>query len=205
MIMKKWIIPVLFAVAAAIASFWNYDSLPESMVVHFGTDESPDRWMSRPFGAFLLPILILAIPFLLSLSIRMERNENKRVRAEASIGSVMAIVSFVLISVHVNLLAYNLGYKIGVASFATVIVGIMFVLLGNLLPKLPGTKQWPKLTDDAQRKASRLQGRFMVGMGFVFILMALLPGKFLLPGFFLALAVFILVTIGVTLRHMKQR
>lgn len=204
-VMKKWIIPVLFAAAGAIASLWNYDSLPESMVVHFGMDESPDRWMSRPFGAFLLPLLILAIPFLLTLSRKLEKNENKRARAEASIGSVMTIVSFMLLSVHAILLAYNLGYEVGITRFGTAIVGIVFLLLGNLLPRLPHTKQWPKLTDDAQRKASRLQGRFMAGMGFVFILLALLPDKSLLPGFFIALVVFILVSIGITLRYMKQR
>lgn len=203
--MKKWIIPVMFAAAGALASLWNYESLPESMVVHFGMDESPDRWMSRPFGAFLLPLLILAIPLLLSLSRKMEKNENKRDRAEASIGSVMTIVSFVLLSVHVILLAYNLGYEIGISRFGTAIVGMMCLLLGNLLPRLPRTKQWPKLSDDAQRKSSRLQGRFMAGMGLVFILLALLPDKFLLPGFFTALVVFILGSIGITLRYMKQR
>ena len=204
--MNKWSIPVLSALVAVAASIWFYSDLPESIVVHFGTNDQPDRWMSKPFGAFLLPVLILVIPLFVNLSYKLERNENKRRRAEASLGTMMAIISFILLAVHCFILTYNLGYEFSVFTSAAVIVGFVFIVIGNMLPKLPqSTLKWPKLSDDARRRSSRFQGRFMIGAGFVFLLLLLLPEAARHPAFFLVLSVSIVTIIGTTFYYAKQR
>ncbi|CAH0121313.1 MULTISPECIES: DUF1648 domain-containing protein [unclassified Paenibacillus] len=195
--MKKWIVPATFAIAAAIISFVFYAKLPETMVIHFGSAEQPDNWLSKPFGAFSLPVLILIASWFVITVAKFEKDENKRRRVEASLGSMVATIAAALFAVHGFILAYNLGYELSAATFATVIVGILFLIVGNIIPRLPqGTMQWPKLPEGIRLRAFRFQGRLMVVMGIVFVLLGLLPGHYILPAFLVTIAFFALVTIG---------
>jgi uncharacterized membrane protein len=165
------------------------DTTIEGMIVHFNAAEKPDNWVSKPVGSLLLPVLIMIVTWVVTFSMKLEKNRNKRRRAEAVIGSILAAASGALFTVHVFIIAYSLGYKLSVAAFASIIVGMIFVIMGNLLPRLPqGTMQWPRISDDKYRKASRLQGRCMM-----------------LTLFFVMLVAFIVVLIGILMYYCRIR
>jgi uncharacterized membrane protein len=127
--------------------------------------------------------------------VKFEKDENKRRRTEAVIGSITAIVSVLLLAVHVFIIAYNLGYEYGVATFATIMTGALFIMLGNLVPRLPqGSMKWPVLPGPVFQKLSRFHGQLMVILGCIFLLVAVLPSNSILPLFFLLLASFIIST-----------
>jgi uncharacterized membrane protein len=202
--MRKWIFPTLSAIAAVVVSIVTYERLPAEMAVHFGSSETPNDWMIKPMGAFLLPALIVFVSLMVWLGIKFEKDENKRRRIEATIGSVMAVVSATLLAVHIFIIAYNIGYELVAATVATIIVGIEFILIGNLLPRLPqGSKQWPKMSESVRRKVSRFQGRTMIILGFAFLLLSLLPSGFIFPIFFLLLTTFIVTLIGSTIHYTR--
>jgi uncharacterized membrane protein len=204
--MKKWIFPALCVITAALFSIINYERLPERMAVHFSASETPDNWINKPLAAFLLPATIVFVTLIVLFSTRFEKDENKRRRTNATIGSVVAIVSATLLAVHIFVIAYNLGYEISVAVTATLIAGFVFILIGNLLPRLPqGSMQWPKLPEPAQRKFSRFLGRLMMIVGFVFVLLFLLPTSYIFPVFFSFLMIFIIILIGSTIRFMSTQ
>lgn len=187
-----------------VISIVAYAHLPERMVVHFNSAENPDNWMSKPLGAFLLPIIMLFTSFVITFSVKFEKNENKRRRTEAVIGSITAIVSMLLLAVHAFIIAYNLGYEFSVATFATIVTGALFILLGNLVPRIPqGSMQWPVLPEPVLQKVSRFHGRFMVILGCIFLLLALLPSNYILPLFFLLFATFIITLIISTIRYVR--
>lgn len=206
MMMKKWMLPALFVITACAASLVAYADLPEQMVMHFGPSQQPDRLMTKDLGAFLLPVIILLNAVLMILFMKLERNENKRLRIEASIGSISSIISVTLLMVHMFFLGYNLGYKLNVAVFVTIIVGIVFIFMGNLLPRLrQSSKQWPKLPEHVQGRAARFQGKLMFILGFVFLLLALLPGSYILPAFIGSLAGFLLAMFGSFIYYFRLR
>jgi len=204
--MKKWIAPLLATLAAVLTSIFFYKELPAQMAIHFNSAGSADNWIDKPYGAFLLPLLILLIPCIIFLSAKLEKNDNKRRRAEAVNASVAGLISIMLLAVHAFSIAHNLGHEIHVASFVSVLVGILFVLLGNLVPRMTqGSMQWPKLPEDIQRKASRFQGRFMMVIGFAFLLINLLPMDWMMPVFFLLIATFILAMFGSLMYYARSR
>lgn len=195
--MKKWMLTAIFTIAAFAVSLLAYAGLPGQLTVHFDSSRQPDRWMPKEIGAFLLPAIILASAVFMRLIVKLERNDNKRLRMESNISSVSSVESAVLFTAHLFLLGYNLGYMLDVAVCATIIVGMLFICLGNLLPRLgQSSKQWPKLPEHVQGKAARFQGKLMVILGFVFVLLVLLPADYMLPAFFVCLAVFLLSTLG---------
>lgn len=203
--MKKWITPLLSAFTATIISIIVFKDLPDQMAMHFSSGGVADNWISKPFGAFLMPLLALLIPWTIFLSIKLEKNDNKRRRAEAINTPIAAMLSIMLFAVHSFIIAFNLGYKIHVGSFVTILVGILFILIGNLAPRIPqGTMQWPKLSDDNHRKASRFQGRAMMVSGFAFLLLAFLPMNWIMPAFFLLITACVAVIIGSFLYYSRS-
>lgn len=191
--MKKMMIPTLFTLAALAVSLFFYSDLPESMAIHFGFSQNPDNWATRGIGAFLLPALILFIGFVIIVSFKFEKNGPNRERNEASLGSILTILSVTLFTVHCFIIAYNLGVIIPVAAFATLITGIVFILMGNVLPRLrQSSGKYPKLPEHIHTKAARFQGRLMFILGFVFLLLALLPNSYIFPVFFILLSAFII-------------
>ncbi|MEK3883623.1 DUF1648 domain-containing protein [Paenibacillus sp. PL2-23] len=195
--MNKWIIPLFSAFAALLASLLVYDSLPADMAVHFSAANEPDNYMRKSFGAFLSPVLIVFVAWTVLFTARFEKDENKRAKAEAAMPTVAAAVSLLLLAIHGAILAFNLGYDISPFTVAAFAVGGVFLIIGNLLPRMPqGSTQWPRLSDASQRKFARFQGRLMVVTGFLLIVTAFLP-KAYVPIIVLSLiACFALITIA---------
>lgn len=194
--MNKWLLPLAATLAAVLISIFTYDSLPSEMAVHFDSGDNPDNWMSKPIAAFLSPVLILFISWTVIFSTRFEKDESKRARAEATLPTVAGAVSLMLLAMHGSIIAFNLGYDISSSTVASFIVGGVFIVMGNLLPRLPqGTFQWPKLPDDKHRQLARFQGKLMFFSGFILILAAFLPKTYTLPVFIAVLACFLTVTI----------
>jgi uncharacterized membrane protein len=203
--MKKWMTPIITSLTGSLVSLIVYTRLPESMAVHFGPSGSPDNWVNKPIGAFLLPALILLVTALVMFTIRFEKDENKRRRIQASIGSITAIISGLLLAVHLLIITYNLGYELSIAKFATIIIGILFIMLGNLVPRLTqGSMQWPKLPQAMERKAARFLGKFMFILGFGFLLISLLPSPYIFPAFFVLLSIFVITVAGSMLSYTRS-
>lgn len=200
--MKKWFLPIASAVTAVLLSLAVYDNLPAEMAVHFNAAENPDNWFSKPFGAFFMPLLILFVSWLTLYIIKFEKDARKRSRAEMTVPAIVGALSLTLFAVHAFILSYNLGYAVSVAAFASVTVGGMFILIGNLVPRLPQSSYtWPKIPEQAQRKLARFQGRLMFVLGIGFMLLALLPQAFILPAFIGLLACFLFMTIRQWVRY----
>lgn len=194
--MNKWLIPLASTLAAVLISVFTYNSLPAEIAVHFDSADNPDNWVSKPVGAFLSPAFILVMSWIVMFSTRFEKDENKRARAEAALPTVAGTVSLMLLAAHGSIIAFNLGYDIRSSAVASFIVGAVFIVLGNLLPRLPqGRYQWPKLPDHKQRQFARFQGKLMFFSGVIFIVLAFLPGSYSTPVFLAVLACFIAVTI----------
>ncbi len=200
--MKKWLFPFISAAAAAVLSILAYPSLPARMAIHFNASDAADNWASKPLGAFLMPVFILAISLILQLAIRLEKDEQRRLRIEASIGSVMAALSAALLLVHAFILAHNLGYVISASRAAVVIAGCLFILLGNVMPRLPRSQyKWPKLPEATERKAIRQVGRCMLAAGILLLPLVLLPQSYILPLFFLCISAFVIATLVIVFRY----
>jgi uncharacterized membrane protein len=201
--MKKWIAPAVFSFTGLVVSLFVYAQLPENMAIHFGPGGNPDNFVSRPVGAFAMPVLIWVMSLLTVISARFRLDETRRRRAESMQQPFLAILGAFLLGVHLFTISYNLGYEINPVKFASVAVGILFLLLGNLAPRMAqaGTmRTWPKLRGQAEKEYGRLQGRLMMGTGFVLIILALLPDRIHALAFFALLFLYAALTFVFALR-----
>lgn len=203
--MKKILWVFVLPILALMISVFTYQQLPESMVVQFNLGSEPRTIINKSIGAFLMPIIMVFTSLIMIVSVKFERNKNKQRRIESVIGPLLGIISILLLAVHGLIIAFNLGYEISIAVFATIAIGLVFILIGNLAPRLPqGSMDWPKLSERAHTRFSRFLGKLMVILGFIFILLALLPHQLIVPSMLILIAIFVIAVISQTTRYMRS-
>lgn len=181
------LIPIL--VGAAV-----YGRLPETMATHWNFRGEADGWSSRPVAVFALPGLLLALNILLPLVLRADpKHENMSPALKAVVFWTIPVISLVCSGATI---AAGLGYHLSVERIVPALMGVLFVLIGNYLPK---TKQsytlgirlpWTLASEENWNRTHRLGGFLWVIGGLCFIVMSFFswnPAAFLIPILLMAL------------------
>ncbi|SRR6266542_1443776 len=184
--MRKWIPPVLVAIALA-ASAIAFSHLPARMPTHWGVHGEVNGWSSRAWGALVIPIVMAAIALLMRVLPKIDpRSENYPKFIGTYEGVFISVLVFML-AVHVILLAGALGYPVAIERWVPVGVGALFVVIGNLIPRarpnwFVGIRTpWTLSSDRVWEKTHRLGGYLFVVMGFIVALGGLFGTGLLMP------------------------
>jgi uncharacterized membrane protein len=177
--MRKWI-PLLIVAAAFIASAIVYPRLPEIIPTHWsGLDAQPDGWSSRAVGAWLMPAILLGMWGLLRVLPKIDpRGSNYAKFGGAFEGIIISVMLFML-GMHVIILRAALGHPAPMQRVVPLGIGVLFVVIGNLLPRarpnwFVGIRTpWTLSSDRVWEKTHRFGGRVFVAAGIVIVLGAL--------------------------------
>lgn len=180
--------PIIFGMIV-----WN--KLPESMPIHWGVNGEADRWSSKPFAVFVLPLLILAIHGICIFASRKDFRDKKQSP------KVMGLVLWIcpLLSVMANSLTYaiSLGKEINVLFVVSLTMGTLFVLIGNYLPKCQQNRTvgiriiWTLKNEANWNATHRFAGKVWVIGGLLLMASSLLPYSILPWAMITLLVVFI--------------
>ena len=181
------LIPIL--VGAAV-----YSRLPETMATHWNFQGEADGWSSRPVAVFALPGLLLALNLLLPLGLKADpKHENMSTALKTVVFWTIPVLSLVCSGA---VIAAGLGYHLSVERIVPALMGVLFVLIGNYLPK---TKQsytlgirlpWTLASEENWNRTHRLGGFLWVIGGLYFIVMSFFTwnlAAFLIPILLMAL------------------
>ena len=166
------LLPVLFGVIM-------WDLLPDTMVTHWDVSGSGDGFNGKVFTVFILPFVLLIghllCLFFTSLDKR-QKDQNKK-----ALGMVFWIIPVTSLFTNGFVYAIALGKDISVNLFVPVLLGLIFILIGNYLPK---TKQnstlgvkisWTLNNEENWNKTHRLCGKVWVIGGITMIFSVFLP------------------------------
>jgi len=187
--MRKWI-PLLIVVAAVIASAVVYPRLPDRIPTHWelsahpsGTVPTPNGWSSRLLGAWALPIFLLGMWALVIILPKIDpRGGNYAKFGGAFEGIIISIMLFML-GMHIIILRAALGYPVAMQRIVPIGVGVLFVVIGNLLPRarpnwFVGIRTpWTLSSDRVWEKTHRFGGHVFVVGGLLIVLAALLAAQ----------------------------
>ncbi len=159
------LLPIVLGMA-----LWN--DLPDIMAIHFDINNNPDGFASKGFVVFGLPVLMVVLQaiccFINDINSHKHGERKKFERVTKWIIPVMTIV------LQIATLGYGLGWSIDVRKIVAIIVGGVFLIMGNYMPKLDFVKDYDLDTEKA-RKINRFIGFEMVIMGILFIISIFLP------------------------------
>ena len=110
---------------------WN--KLPEQVPMHWNVDGEVDGWGSKGMLVFFLPLLMIGIHWLCALASSFDpKGANVK-------GKLAQLVLWIcpFISLLINTLVYSkiMGYDLAVEIIMPVTLGLLFLVIGNLLPK----------------------------------------------------------------------
>lgn len=156
---------------------WN--RLPDTMATHFDSQGAANGWSSKAFVVFGMSFFILGCHLLCAFATaadpRRQNISDKMYRVILWICPVTAVI------VAVTVYGTALGFQMNMALWARMLIGVLFVIVGNYLPKCRqnftvGIKlPWTLDDEDNWNRTHRLAGMLWVAAGLLVMISSLLP------------------------------
>ena len=154
-----------------------YPRLPEIMVTHWDFSGNANGWSSRAATVFGLPLVILALHLVCFYAESRETKKNTNPVLRTVLLWFCPAVSLLGGAVT---LGTGLGYEMHISTVVPVFVGLLFLILGNYLPKIRQNRTmgiklpWTLQSEENWNRTHRLAGFLWVAGGLLLILLTLL-------------------------------
>lgn len=177
---KTIILTLVITLLPILAGLFLWNKLPDKLPSHWGINGQVDGWNSKRFTVFFLPCIMAAGQLLLSFCLVADP-KKKNIHPKMLIVSLWIIP---LVSIFMNGTTYltALGVPVSMTAVVTFLIGVLFLFLGNYLPKLQqnytiGIRVPWALTDDSNwERTHRFGGKVFFFAGILMILLTFLSG-----------------------------
>jgi uncharacterized membrane protein len=184
--MRKWypwlLVGLAFGYSAAM-----YSRLPDQIPTRWDQAGGVTDYSARAWGVWLIPVVLLAIaiivPRLPALDPRRENYEKFRPSFDLVVNAVMTMIALL----HVAMLGVGAGWPIPMERITPLLMGGVFVVVGNVLPRarpnwLFGIRTpWTLSNDRVWERTHRLAGLLFVVAGVLLALSAVALPSSTLP------------------------
>ena len=174
---KTLIIASIVTILPMLIGIIYWDRLPDVMATHFGMNNKADGFSSKAFAVFGLPMILLA---LLWVGAFVTSHDPKRRNISPKMFSLVLWIAPVLSLVAAaGMYSVNLGYELDIPFFSELLLGLMFIIIGNYLPKARqnytiGIKiPWTLANEENWNQTHRLAGYLWMLCGILMIIISL--------------------------------
>ena len=178
--MRKWLAPIIILVTIAV-TVSVYSRLPDRMPVHWGLRGNVNRYGSRAEAASFLPIMMIGLWLLLRVLPRIDpRRANYAKFGDTYDLLVNSLIAFFAV-MHVALLGTGLGWPVSMERLVPALVGLQFLILGNVLPRARPNwwfgirTPWTLSDDRVWMRTHRVGGYLLAAAGIVLLIASALP------------------------------
>ena len=170
--LKSLVITCIICLLPILLGIALWDKLPNNIAIHFNFNNEPDNFASKGFAVFGLPVMMAVLQIICCLinDINAKKHGN-RVKFERVTKWIIPVMSVIL---QIITLGYSLGWNIDIRKAVALIIGILFLVLGNYLPKLDYIKNYD-IDTSKSRKINRFIGYETVIMGILMLITIFLP------------------------------
>ncbi|MBR2052915.1 MAG: SdpI family protein [Clostridia bacterium] len=187
---------------------WNI--LPNVIPIHWDINGNPDGFAGKAIAVFAVPGGMLALHWLCVLASVFLDPKSKNTVSSKAFGLVIWITPIINLVVCALVFAYALGLAINIGFVMSLLVGVMFIVIGNYLPKCKqsytmGIKlPWTLHDEENWNKTHRLGGIVWVICGIAMLATSWLGNFWVLVGVLLA-AIIIPTIYSYVLYRKKQK
>lgn len=195
------LLPALFGIV-----FWN--KLPDTMMSHWGMDGNADGFSSKAFAVFGLPIILLALHWICLIVTSFDKKQKNQSRK--ALEMIFWIVPFVSLFVNEIMYSISFGNNFNPLTFMPLMLGIMFAVIGNYLPKVTQNHtlgiriSWTLNNEENWNRTHRFAGKIWVIGGLILAFSVFLPSKLITPVAAAAIAVLVIAPIVYSYRIYKN-
>ncbi|MFI8710465.1 SdpI family protein [Brevibacillus brevis] len=202
--MNKSNLSILFFFISVILGVICYPSMPDQMVIHWGPNGEPNGFAPKLVGVTFIPVVML----FLFVAVRSQKQYYKKF--QSSHDTILHTLMIVLLVIHSVIIAYGYGYMLNIGIFVTLILGILFVTIGNFMPRfrhnyLIGIRTpWSLASEEVWKNTHLLSSRvFFIG-GILIMLTSFLPTTIHYILMLIIVLVTILISIGSSRYYYKK-
>ena len=184
--LKLLIVATLVILLPIVAGVVLWEQIPEEVPIHWNMQGEVDGWCGKTFAVFALPLLLTALHWLVVFMTSVDPKKQNQPE------KMMVLVFWLVPALSVIFFAFTYASALGKEVLVNVIVpvfsGVVFVIIGNYMPKCKqnytvGIKiPWTLNSEENWNKTHRLAGWIWVigGIavmlsGFFGILWSILP------------------------------
>ena len=132
--MKSLIITSLVCLLPIICGLIFYNKLPESIAIHWGIDNNPNGYFSKPAFVFGMPVMMLILQIFGSIvSDLSDKNPEANKKAVTVYKWIIPTITVVL---YIVTIAIALGNNLDIRKIVMILLGILFIISGNYMPKV---------------------------------------------------------------------
>lgn len=172
--LKILIITVIICLLPMILGIVLYSKLPDSMAIHFNINNIPDNYASKNFVLFGLPLIMAFFQcFCLIVTDICNKSNEKLPKVIKVFHWFIPILTIV---VYLLTISYSLGIKTYIGKTVCLVLGILFIIIGNYMPKVnysSGRNLFhPRINDEKIfRKMIRFMGYSFIAVGIILLIL----------------------------------
>ena len=183
-----------------IGTAFIYNKLPDKIPSNWGINGEINEYQGKSF-VYITAIFPLFIHLLLKVLPKVDpkRESFEKHKKGYSIISITIIVFIILM--HWVTIIYSLGYDINIPMSVQILIGIMFLAMGNYMPQIRhnyflGIKTpWTLASESVWKKTHMVGGYVFFLIGLIFVFSGIV---FTNISFYIAIGATIVSTIGLT-------
>ena len=185
---KKLIISSIIILLPILVGAIIWDYLPKEIAIHWNMDGESDGFSGRIFAIFGIPIIVFIIHWILVFfTVHDPKNKEQSSKVFNMVLWFLPIISLIVSGF---IYGIALGYDISIDIMVRVLLGFMFLVLGNYMPKCKqnhtiGVKvKWTLKNEENWNKTHRFAGRLWVFGGVIILSTMLVPMDNIMNVFF---------------------
>jgi uncharacterized membrane protein len=205
---KRIALPTIVTLLPVILGIVLYPKLPETIAVHWGNNNEPDGWVSKNMAVFGLPVLMALLQFVLCILSDVMDKEGKPKLEKITLW----VIPFTSLIVYSMTMYIAMGNSFDVRLPVFLIMGILFIVFGNYMPKIPQAQNGKRLAQAVDpvkyRKVMKQTGIAMVVAGILILSSLFFPrtiGNTLVGIVMVVLCAFIITGQVIALGKGKER
>ena len=169
----------LTSIVILLPMIWGliiWKQLPNQIPTHFNLAGQANNYQSKPLAVFGLPLFLLLMHlFVIFVTARDSKNQTMN---EKMVKVIYWLIPIVSLSVFYLIYSKALGSTTNPSVFVSALLGLIFVIMGNYMPKLKVNHTvgirlpWTLQSEDNWHKTHRLAGKLWVLGGLILLLEA---------------------------------
>ena len=150
--------------------------LSDEIAIHWGIGVEADGFASPLFAFTVIPLILLAVHWICVI-LTCVFDKGAAEQSVKLMRLVLWIIPAMSVSISAMMLMIALGYPKNMGGFVLLLIGVLFVVIGNYMPKAKrsittGIKiKWTLANDENWQATHRFAGKLYVALGFTSILL----------------------------------
>lgn len=132
---KTAIIITILVILSFVTAFYLYPKMPDKMASHWNTAGEVDSYMSKFWGSFLLPIVLLVMVLLFTFLPKIDPLKKNVEKFRPYFDGFILVMTLFLVYIYAITIAWNMNYRFDMTLMIMPAMAILFYYSGVLIEK----------------------------------------------------------------------